>query len=233
MRYLNDGVNIWMNTKDRPEGMNKRGKKYFLEYKTVEKEFGRNNVILYFLITRLGMNECYSMLSSGRKQKSYIRAVKVQLKEYAVTEEWEKDFERDLNSLKRRCRHVFRIIQENIRMTEQYLYFQTIGFDRLTDFSVAYAKGEDEAADQLEKEIAEWNDAHRDAIDRYMESIKEERDNMIRHREKVAEDDKAEKKARREAKKAQTAEVREIRKNREKYRKHQRKIEKEFEQYYK
>lgn len=233
MRYLNDGVNIWMNAKDRPEGMNRRAEKFFLQYKQIEKEFGRNLIILHFLITRLNMKDCYAMFVSGMKQKKYIQAVKLQLKQYAVTEEWEKDFERDIRNLKNRCRHVFRIIQENIRMTELYLYFQTIGFDRLTDFGVAYAKGEDEAADQLEKEITEWNDAHRDAIDRYMESIKEERDNMIRHREKVAEDSKAEKKARREAKKAQTAEVREIRKNREKYRKQQRKIEKEFEHYYK
>ena len=170
MFYLNNGMNNWLNA-DRPEGMNRRSQRYFLEYKQMEKEFNRNIIILYFLITRLGMKECYAMFKSGQKQKAFIRAVKVNLKQYAVTEEWEKDFDRDLRFLKNRCDHVFRIIRENIRMTELYPYFQSVGFDRMMDFSVKYAHGDDEAADQLQKEIEDWNSGHREEIRTYMKSI--------------------------------------------------------------
>lgn len=233
MGVWRNGVNRWLDMPGKPEGMNKRSARFFREYKALEKMFSRNLIILYFLITRLDMKECYQMFVSSRKQKQFIIAVKLNLKKYAVEEKWEKDFERDVANHKRRCQHVLRIIQENIRMTSLYPYFQTVGFERLNDFSVKYAEGEDDAATQLEQEIQEWNEEHSRAIEAYMASIKEERANMEAHRAKVKADEKAEKEAIRAEKKARTAEEREIRQNKEKHRKEQMKIEREFERYYK
>lgn len=232
MGVWRSGVDRWLDIPDKPEGMNKRSARFFREYKTVERMFSRNIIILYFLITRLDMKECYQMFVSSRKQKDFIVAVKMNLKQYAVEEKWEKEFERDIYNHKRRCQHVLRIIQENIRLTDLYPYFQTVGFERLTDFSVDYAKGEDEAADQLEQEIQEWNAEHSRAVETYMESIAEEKAIIEAHRAKVKAEEKAEKKARREAKKAENAEIREMQKNAEKYRKRQAKINREFERYY-
>lgn len=228
-----DNVNRWLNDKDRVEGMNKRSAKYFREYKQAEREKGRNIVILYYLITRYNLTGCYSMFGSERKQKKYIQAVKMSLKEYSLEQRWERDFDKDLTNLKKRTDFVFRIIQENIRMTELYPFFREVGFDRLADFGVKYAKGDEEAADQLAAEISKWNAEHFGEVQSYMESIAEEKANMEAHRARIQAEEKAEKEAKRMLKKQERDEIKEIRENHRKYESRRKRVERSFDRYYK
>lgn len=226
-------VNNWMDEPKRPEGMNRRGKEYFLEVKQLDKEFARNNILLFFFVTRYGMGDLRTMMRSGKRQRELIYSLMKDLKKYAVTEEWDKVFRREINNLDKRCKHVFFILKDNIRLTELYPYFQETGFDRLVDFGVRYANADDSAADQLEKEIAEWRAGHEKEIAEHMASVAGEIAARDEHRRRVAEQDKAEKEARRLARKAANAEVREIRENNRRYAMRKRKIERSFERYYK
>lgn len=174
MGVWRSGVDRWLDIPDKPEGMNKRSARFFREYKSLEKMFSRNRIILYFLINRLDMKEYSKMFWSCGKQKRFVVKVKIALKQYAVEEKWKEEFEKDIHNHKRRCQHMLRVIQKDIRTTDLYPYFQTVGFERLIDFGVKYADGEAEAADQLEQEIKEWNTEHSRAIETYMASIAKE-----------------------------------------------------------
>ena len=183
-------MGVWKSAAERwldapkPEGMNKRSAKYFLHYKTIERMYTRNLTLLHFLIYRLDMEWCKKMYNGGLAQRRHITAVKIALKEYSLEQKWEPDFKRDLTNHRRRCNHVYRIIRENLRLTTAYLYFQAVGFERMDDFEYQYTEGK-ESDDRIAKAIEEWNDEHQEAVSKYMDSIAEERDAMIRHREET------------------------------------------------
>lgn len=232
--YYNYGrkrVNDWMKEVREP-GMNKRGARYFLEFKEIRQEFGRNNSILYFLIKEMNMKELNSLLGSHIKQKKLVNSVIDELKKYCVTEEWEPVFDRDVKSLHERTRYVLSIIKANIKLTELYPYFETVGFDRLMDFSVKRNSGDDDATDELRDEIQKWNAEHSEVIRKHMEDTAEERANLEAHRERIAESNRREKEARKIARRQANAEVKEIRENNRKYLMRKKKIDRQFERYY-
>lgn len=224
-----------MNDKQRPKGMNQRGGKYYLEFKQIKHaEIGRNNVMLFFLINTMGMNECRMMLQSGRKQRDFCIAVMAQLKEYQVQQKYEKTFDEDVKMLHKRSEHVKKIISENIRLTELWPYFSAIGFQRLEDFASGYSKinNEQDAASQLKADIEEWNAEHQEEIKRHMESVAEEIRIRDEHRAKVKAEAKAEKEARKlieNARKKFEKESQKIAHDREV---RERKLEREFARYY-
>lgn len=227
-------TNYWLDDKDRPLGPNRRSLAMLRQYKQLKQELSRNLVVLYFLMTRMGMGELRTMFYSAKKQKQYVRAVIFSLKEYAVTEDWEEVFVRDIRLLHERCEYVLTIIRHNLKLTEYMPYFTEVGFDKLVDFSNQHRKEhDDQAADDLEADILAWNAEHADAVKAYMDSIADEKAAMEAHRARIAEQERAEKKAAREQRKAENAEVREIRKNEKAYKSRQRKIERSFERYYK
>lgn len=231
--YNQTTMRTWMNTPDRPEGMNQRGKNYFLELKQIDQEFKRNNVILYFLVTRHSVNDLRKAMYSGKKQRQLIYSVMEQLKAYQVSSKWERVFQRDIRNLANRADYVLLIIRENLRLTEMYPFFEAAGFERLIDFGIKYAEGDDDAADQLQREMDEWNAGHQEDIRRHMEETEEERQNRDKRRQKIAEDRASEKLAKRLAKKAAKAEAREIRENHRKYESRRKRVERSFDRYYK
>lgn len=233
--YYNYGVKRmtdWLHA-ERQEGMNQRSARYFLELKEIRQEFGRNNAILFFLIKEMGMKELNSLLGSHVKQKKLVGAVMTDLKQYAMTEDWEKVFNREIRNLRERTRYVFAIIKANIKLTEIYPYFDQVGFERLMDFSIKHNDGDDNADDELREEILAWNAEHQDEIKAHMEATAEERENLIRHRARIAEDTRLEKQARKIAKKAENEEVKEIRRNSKRHMKQKKKIERDFDYLYK
>lgn len=242
--YGRKRINEWFDDKQRPTGMNQRGKDFFLELKDVEKHYSRNAVIVFFLISRYGVRDLYEMQASIRRVKGLIAKTRIELKgikdvegnviaePHAVTKEWEPVFRRTIDSLRRRAEYNFLIIKKDLEETKVYPYFEAVGFDRLIDFSVKYAGKEDEQADQLEEEINEWNACHQEEITAHMEKMAEQIRNRDAHRQKVKETNKAERDARRAAKKEADAEVREIRKNQQAYRRRQKMIDRSFERYY-
>lgn len=232
-------VTDWLNDADRPEGLNKVGADFFREIKDIKQRYKRNNIILYFLIVNYGMGEdLRSMLHSSKDQGNLMYKVMMELKGdeehpgHAVTRKWEGVFRRDIAKFDRRADHIFRIIGENLKLTELYPYFQTVGFDRLVDFGVRYAGGDEGQADQLQREITEWNAEHREEIKAHMEEVAPLIAARDAHRQKVIEDGKAEKKARRLARQMATAEVREIRENEKKHRKEENRANRMFARYW-
>lgn len=232
-------ITDWFNDAERPEGMNRRGADYFYQIKDIKQKFIRNNIILYFLITRYGMgDDLRSMLHSSKEQGKLMHKALKELKGdgehpgYAVTQQWDAVFQKDIAKFKKRADYVFRIIEENVKLTELYPYFQTIGFERLVDFGAKYAGGDTEQADQLQREIEEWNADHQEEIKAHMEEVAPLIAARDAHRQKVIEDTKAERRSRRIARQLETAEAREIRENAKRRQKEERRANRMFARYW-
>lgn len=228
--HIGKSTNTWMNLVERPE-TNKASLRYFREYKQCQTELGRNQTILFFLVVKLGIEDLRTVFESGRKQKTYIRAMKESLKRHGVTQEWYSVFDKDIEGLHRRCDHVLLIIKANLKLTPLYPYFENGGFDRLMEYGNR-AFEEETASAALEEEINTWNAEHADLIAKHMEDTEEERQNLMKHRAKIKAEEKAEKQARKDARKAENAEVKEMMHNQRYWKKRRAKIEREFAQYY-
>lgn len=229
----------WFDVKDRPAGPNRIGLEFFRELKEIDKMFARNNTILFFLISRYGMNDMRKMMVSNLSIRSLMYKIRMQIKGdaehegHAITQEWIPIFRRDVDAFRRRAEYVFFIVQADLKETELYPYFEAVGFERLLDFGIMYRGGDDEQAEQLEKEIDEWNESHCEEVEAYMDSISEQIRNRDEHRRKVKEAASEEKAAERRKRKEATEEAKEIRRNNEAYAKRVRRIERSFQRYYK
>lgn len=229
--YGNLQMTAWLDEKDTPEGTNRIALEVFRELKDIDKRMARNNIIMFFLISRYGM-DLWAQMTSTKKQREIVSAVKKKIKGderrqipgHAITAEWVPVFQRNIQSLRRRANRVFGSIKVNLEETELYPYFATVGFDRLVDFSAQYPEDKEAQAKQLQREIEEWNSEHREAIDNYMASIAERIANRDARKARIAEDEKAEKEARRLARKMANAEVKEIRANEKAHKKRDRKL---------
>lgn len=226
-------VQNWMNDPDKVAGMNRRAARYFLEFKEIEREFSRNNTILFFLISRMGMKELSALLGSSRKQKKLVSAVKMTLKDYSVEQKWEPIFRQEIRKLHERTAYVLYIIRENIKLTELYPYFSSVGYDKLMSLSAKRTESDEGDFNELQKDIEEWNAEHQEEIKKHMEDTAEERERMLAHRAVIREQERQEKAARRQKKKEENAEVKEIRANNRRYNARRKQIEKSFAHYYK
>lgn len=221
-----------LNDKKRDNNVTQKNLEYLREFKECRRELGRIVIIAYLLITKFQIYDTRQIFYSARKQRRLCASVIGDLKEYGIDQKYHKAIQRDIKSIHNRAAYAFKMIQENIRMTEYYPYFMAVGFDKLMDWSTKYPEDNEMWAAQLIGEITEWNAEHPEEIAKHMESIAEEKANMERHRAKVKADAIAEKEARREAKKRETAYIKEMRENEKKYQQRKRKIEREFERYY-
>ena len=236
----------WFDDKTRPEGRTIVGDGILLAFKDVDKRMARNNTILYFLLTKYNLENMRVMMVSTSKTRDLVYKFMVQLQgstsddgtehpAYAVTQEWAPVFRRDLRSMRNRTEHVFRIICENLVETELYPYFEAVGFDKLIEFASEYSlfdDGKDALADQLQREIEEWNADHQEEIKAHMEKVAPLIAARDAHRQKVIEDNKAEKRSRRIARQLETAEVREIRENTKRRQKEERRANRMFARYW-
>lgn len=231
--YGRKTIQSWLDDKRRPKGCSQLNMEYFRELKQYEREFSRILIITYFLMQECKITDVRQMFYSAKKQKNLIAAIQIGLRQYMVTQEWQKTFQMTFGNFRRRLDHVFRIIQENIRLTENYPYFQDVGFDRLIDFSVEYPKDHDTCNKRLLEEIANWNAEHPEEVKHHMEKVKTEIENRDRHRAEVREAVRIEKEMRKQAIKAENAEIREMKRNEQEYQKQKRKTDRMFEYIYK
>lgn len=229
--YGRKTVNDWMNNWQRPKQPNRKNLYWLREVNQCDREISRNLIVLYFIITQLGV-DLHGLMASEKRQRTLLHALRAELKKYGVEEKWEKIFSYDISSIHRRREYVFLIIKENLRLTKHYPYFDKIGFDRLMDFTVDYGKNAEEKTNTLKADIEQWEAEHADEIAEYVKSIAEEKANLEKHREQIASTTKAEKEARRMARRMENAEVKEIRENERKYRSRQKKIDRSFERYW-
>lgn len=181
---------------------------YAMDMYRIKREFSRITTLNYFCMMRLSKSKYEEsnyrcMLNSAVKQRDFCWAVYCSLQEWVVEPKWKKTFERDIKQLESRQQHVYRIVQENLKLTEYWPYFEAVGFERLLDFESEYREDpNDIVLDPLLTEIEAWNREHKDEVDAYMKKIQPELDRKIAflaRKEAMAE---AEKEAERAKKKA-------------------------------
>lgn len=223
----------WTHDPKRPKELYKANIIFLREAKDLLFLIGRNKVLLWFFLVRLNLKEFQTLFYSCKKQRLLVYAVMIDLKKFGVTSKYVAMFKRDFASIRRRVDYVYKMVIENLRMTEYYPYFQSVGFDVLKDYAFDHTiENTKEEEARLLADIDKWNSEHQEEIAAYMESIKEEKENMERHRAKIKEDEKREKE---EAKRAK-AEIIAFEKESARIRKQQRnkykKLERGFERYY-
>lgn len=226
------GINDWLNDPRKEVGCSKNQVNYLRDLKECDAELARIGVLTFFLATRLGIEDARTMMWSAVKQRKLIHSVSQSLRRYRVDPEYDRAFELDIKGFQRRCKHVFMICKEDLRLTEHYPYFEAVGFDRLLDIKLEYGDKNVSELDILLPDIGIWESDHQEEIAAHMESVREEIEIRNRHKAEVAAKEKAEKEAAKAKRKAERDEIKEIRKNAEAYRKRQRKLDKEFERYY-
>lgn len=209
--------NDWRNDTTKKEGATRLNLEFLREIKQLEHELAGIGVILFFLVTRCDMWVMERMLRSAGKQRRLMGATAYDLKKYALDKKWEKVFKANCTRIRNRVDYMYRIIEENVRLTEYYPWYMAVGKERVQDFQHKYRGGEKESSDQLLEEIQDWNAEHEDEVKAYVESIAEEKEAYEDLKQKRADERKARKEALRMIRKHETAEVREIKENKHKH----------------
>lgn len=227
-------VNDWLNDKKRPIKITQRNVKYLGLMKEASAELGRISMVTYFLLVKCGMKSVRQMMNSSVRQRKFMKKVISELKKYEVTNEYERAFEKSVESARKRIDHVYKIIRENVRLTEFYPYFEQVGFKRLLDYSMAtMAEGiiNDEEEQRLYERALEWNRFHKEEVEEHMNKIRPEMEMLEERRRRIAEERRIERETLKAIKKAEEDEAREMRKNEKKWECEVRKANKMLERY--
>jgi hypothetical protein len=207
-----------------------QGIHYISELSKVSKELGRTASVNYFLLTRLGITDCRNMIFSARKQRDFCYSIIRELQEYGVDPKYYKVFDADINSIKKRSDFIYRIVQENLKLTEYWPYFEAVGFNRLLNCPVGVMADDGKSLlDPILPEMEAWMKEHSAEIDSYMEKVKPEieRKKAFKERNELA--IKEEKKQKKAEKKRQREEQKQALKIKNAERIRRNKINKEFE----
>ena len=190
--YYNYGqkdINTWARDEKVKPGCLKANTKYLRELKGIAQDLGKNNIALYLLVNRLKMYGNRQMLISGTKQRRLVLTWCDMVKRRQISKEWEPVFDRTINRLQERVRYIRQIIDENIRLTEYYPFFQDSGYDGL--FLMGGSNTDD--TEEMLKAIDAYQESHKNEIEAHMESIREEKETHERYQQLLAEKRKAEK----------------------------------------
>lgn len=210
------------------KGISLKNIDYVMDIDKASIELGRTATLNYFLLTRLNIGNCRVMMKSAVAQRSFCRKVIVDLNRYEVDKKYDKAFKQFIDGLFRRGDYIYRIVQENLKLTRYWLYFEAIGFDSLMEFERQYRDDDSTVFDRLIPEMEAWMEEHKPEIDAYMERIKPEIERREKFLEKKKADAKAEKEARRKAKKAERDEIKMLKEQQRKNDIAKRRWEKEF-----
>ena len=211
------------------KGISLKNIDYVMDIDKASIELGRTATLNYFLLTRLNIGNCRNMMKSAVAQRSFCRKVIVDLNRYEVDEKYDKAFKRFITALFNRSNFIYRIVQENLKLTRYWLYFETIGFDSLMEFERQYRDDNWTVFDRLIPEMDSWMKEHEADIDEYMEKIRPEIERRENFLAKKKADRKAENEARRKAKKAERDEIKMLKEQQRKNDIAKRRWEKEFE----
>jgi len=174
--YFSDGIDTWMEQKNRSKGANKYNMEFLRKLKECDNAFAKLSTMNYFLVSNYDLNNCRILLSSTARERKFLYAARCQLKEYAVDPEWVKPIRYNIKKIQDRIEHVLKITIENLRLTDLYPYFVAHGFDILTDFETRMSSDLGTPLDILLPLIEEWNAEHREEITRHMESVRAEKE---------------------------------------------------------
>lgn len=226
--YDRKRINDWMNDPERVPGATRKQVGYLRDVRELNREFGRNGVMLFYMVTVLEINECRSMMNSAKRQRTLLWALRKSLKEYRVDPKWNDVFEYDLNAMHNRSKQIWKIVKENIRLTEHYPYFEAVGFDRLENVPEDVIKIEPILAEMTE-DMKAWEAEHPEEIREHLEAIRHEVEVRDRHKAELKAKEDAEKQARKERKAKERAEQRETEMIRHREAVRKRKLEREFD----
>ena len=224
-------VNDWLNDASRIplKGISLKNIDYVMDIDKASIELGRTATLNYFLLTKLNIYNCMNMMKSAVAQRSFCRKVIVDLNRYEVDEKYDKAFKRFITALFNRSNYIYRIIQENLKLTRYWLYFEAIGFDSLMEFERQYRDDNSTVFDRIIPEMEAWMEEHKSDIDEYMEKIRPEIERRENFLAKKKADKKAENEARRKAQKAERDEIKMLKEQQRKNDIAKRKWEKEFD----
>ena len=220
----------WFYEKNRSKKLREVNVAYQMKYRTAGKKLGQIAVISYFLLTYPKIEGVRMIFVSIQKQRDFIYAMIHELGRYGLSDEWIPALDRDLEALNRRYDYTFKIVQENVRLTEYHPYFQAVGYEKLLKYSNQFHEKADH--DALYEEIQKWNSEHQEEIQEYVESIREEKENLERYRQKIRDDARQEKEIAKQIKKNEKREQKEIEKEQKKEKSRQKRIDKSFERYW-
>lgn len=237
-------TNQWLNDEKKKPGATRLNLEFLRELNDLCTEFGKQAMMLYFLNVELKIRYVWRMQKSIVEQRGFIMALIENMKEWQVEKCHEKVFRTDIAKMKARLVQVNRIIREDVHLTEYEPFFDHVSWESLNidelptpeEMKRKEETGEKSARtnpyEQLKKQAFEWNEKNKDIVEEHMRKVAPEIERHTKHRQKVAEQLKAEKAAIKAAKKAEDAEVKEIKKNAQKHRSEYKKLERSFERYY-
>ena len=220
-------IELWSKDPRLSNSMSKLNVVYLRKLKELYTEFGRNNALLYFCTACLGLKSCNPMFSSGIKQRTFVQALTMELKRRTVTTYYIELFDWLVDRLNTRLSHVFRIVKENIYLTEYYPFFEEVGWDVLNDFDTNIATTVD-CNEQLKfilDDFAKFKETHPELIKKHMDTVQPIIDTRNNHFRNVKEAEKLEKKLARDLDNKERAMEREIKRNQEAYKKQQKNID--------
>ena len=223
----------WMNDNKRTEGYTFLNARYTKAFKRCDKELGKAGMLNYFMVAYLGINDCRAMMLSAKKQRGLIGAALTQMNQYRIEPETERIFKNNVTYFEKRIDHIMRITMENLRLTEYYPFFVSIGLQTIEAIPTGFDFDNGEFMEMIVEEAKAYNLEYPDEISEHMKSVQHEIEVRDAHRQRVKESIKAEKEAKRMATKARKQEVDEIEQNRKRHRARERRIERSFEHLYK
>lgn len=225
----------WINDNTRVVGCNAKTIDYQMRISQGLRDLGKIAVLNYFLCIlcqskddeylNSQLSNFRTMMYSASKQRKYFIKVLGQLRQYKVEEKYEKGFEHDIRGLEDRSNWLFLIVQENLRLTEYYPYFQKHGFDELLEFQNTYDADPSDDLYALFEKINEWNESHKKQVEAYSKKIKKEKEIIQKHRNEVYEKAQKEKEEAKQRKKEENEMIKEMKKNDKAYKSRQKQME--------
>lgn len=223
----------WMNDNKRTEGYTFLNARYTKAFKRCDKELGKVGMLNYFMVAYLGISDCRAMMLSAKKQRGLIGAALTQMNQYRIEPEVERIFRNNVTYFEKRIDHIMRITMENLRLTEYYPFFVSIGLQTIEAIPTGFDFDNDEFMEMIVEEAKAYNLEYPEEISEHMESVRHEIEARDAHRQRVKDAVKAEKEAKRMAEKAARQEVKEMKKNENEHRKRERAIERSLSHLYK
>lgn len=222
-------ISDWIDDPKVPKGCTKANATYLYKIRELIEVYSQYGALLFFLAVNLKMYPCRTMMYSVKKQKKFLQTIDITLKEKAVTKEYIPIFERNIKAFENRCEHIFRMIRENIRLTEYYPYFESVNYEVLVDFDKDF--GEVELMYILD-EYEKFKNDNPEIIARHIESIAEEKRIREEHFRKIKEQEAAEKEFLKEKKRIERVRERQIAEEIRKRKLKEKWLEKTFETHY-
>ena len=226
-------IKQFMNTNDLPFEPNSRSKEYIAVINKLEKKNKKITAILYFLKVICGITRAETMFVSTQKVTKLFHALYIHLCRKAVTDEYVPIFEKFFKQQNDRMTYVLKIIKENLILTEYYPFFCEIGYDSIFDYELKPDFDEnDRYFYGIKERFDAWKPIHTAEIEAHMEKVQPLIDALESQAQRNKEKAIEEKKKHNEYRKSITAEIRQSKKYDAERDKRQRKLDREFERYY-